>query len=135
MILIKPINFLAIIMVVIAGTSFAEEKMYMDGRTLQSLCADYQQATLEGKLSKDSVQPFMRCLHYMQGIVEAGIFYERMMYTVSGNRLICFPRKNISTDQAILLTNEYFKRHPEKLDSRAVVLVMAALREAYPCNR
>lgn len=136
MTLIKPINiWVIVILLTSASTSFAEEKMYMDGRTLKSLCSDYQEATLEGKLSKDSIQPFMRCLHYMQGIVEVSIFYERMMYTVSGNRLICFPRKTISTDQAILLTNQYLKTNPDKLDSRGIVLVMAALREAYPCNR
>lgn len=135
MALIKPVNICVLILLLAwTSTGFAEEKMYMDGRTLKSLCADYQQATLEGKLSKDSIQPFMRCLHYMQGIVEVSIFYERMMFTVSGNRLICFPRKTISTDQAILLTNEYLRRHPDKLDSRGIVLVMAALREAYPCS-
>lgn len=125
---------IALLSLIGASVVFAEDKMYMNGKTLKTLCSDYQQATLEGKISENSTRPFMRCLHYMQGITEASTFYERMMYTVSGNRLICFPRKKISTDQVILVTNEYLKTHPEKLDSQAVVLVMAALREAYPCN-
>lgn len=129
------INLLIVLLLLVyAGISFSEEEIYIDGKTLKALCSSYQQATLEGKISENSIQPYMRCLHYMQGIVEVSMFYERMMYTVSGNRLICLPRKKISTDQAILLTIEYLKRHPEKLDSRGVVLVMAALREAYPCN-
>jgi hypothetical protein len=126
---------IALLFLFCASVVFAEDEMVMDGKTLKSLCAEYQETTLEGKVSKDSIQPFMRCLHYMQGVVNTSIFYERMMYTVSGNRLICFPRKTVSTDQAILLTNEYLRTHPEKLESQAVVLVMAALREAYPCNK
>jgi len=124
----------ALFLLFYAGIASAEERMSMDGRTLKALCSEYEEATLEKKLSKDSTQPFMRCLHYVQGVVETTTFYERMMFTVSGNHLICIPRKAVSTGQVILLTNEYLKTHPDKLDSQGIVLIMAALREAYPCN-
>lgn len=125
----------ALFLLVYAGNAFSEENMYMDGRTLKNLCTEYGEAKLEQKLSVDSTQPFMRCLHYVQGVFETTIFYERMMYTISGNHLICIPRKAVTTDQVILLTNEYLKTHPEKLDSQGIVSIMAALRESYPCNR
>lgn len=107
----------------------------MNGRTLQLLCAGYKESSPKEILSKDNAMSSTQCIQYMQGIVEASVFYERMMYTVSGNHVVCFPRKRISTGQAILVTNEYLRKHPEKLDSRGVVLVMAALYEAYPCNK
>lgn len=132
----NPVNLLmAFLLLVIASLCSAEDKMYMDGRTLKALCSDYQKASLEEMISEESTKPFMRCFHYMAGIMDSAIFYERMMRTVSGSRLICFPRKKISTDQAILVTNEYLTAHPDKLESQAVVLIMAALRETYPCNK
>ena len=124
-----------LLLLTLTSLSFAGEEKVMDGRMLQSLCSDYQQATLKGKLHEDSNLPFLRCFHYMQGVVESSVFYERMMHTVSGNHMFCFPKRTISTTQAILVTNEYIKRHPEKLDSRGVVLVMAAFLEAYSCNK
>ena len=107
----------------------------MNGRTLQLLCASYKETSSNETLPKDSAMSSNRCVQYMQGIVEASVFYERMMYTVSGNHVVCFPRKRISTSEAILVTNKYLKKHPDKLDSRGVVLVMAALFDAYPCNK
>ena len=134
---------LLVILMVFGGPVYAstgvasemENSRDMDGRTLQLLCASYLAASFSGKLPGDSTKPFMRCRQYMQGIVEASTFYERMMYTVSGNHVVCFPKKRISTTQAISVTNEYLKKHPEKLDSRGVVLVMEAFYEAYSCNK
>lgn len=117
------------------GMSFASDHDQMDGKTLKTLCSAYQKASLEGKLDKDSGLPYMRCEHYMQGIVEASIFYERMMNTITGNHIFCFPKRIISTTQAILVTNEYIKKHPEKLESNGVILVMEAFFEAYSCNK
>jgi hypothetical protein len=128
-------GLIALFLTTLTSVSFAGEEIVMDGKELQSLCSDYQEATLKGKLPKDSNLPFMRCAHYMQGVVEASVFYERMMYTVSGNHMFCFPKRTISTTQAILVTNEYIKRHPEKLDTRGVVLVMTAFLEAYSCSK
>ncbi len=123
------------ILLVYASISFAGEMDHMNGRTLQLLCASYKETSSNETLPKDSAMSSNRCVQYMQGIVEASVFYERMMYTVSGNHVVCFPRKRISTSEAILVTNKYLKKHPDKLDSRGVVLVMAALFDAYPCNK
>ena len=124
-----------LLLVVSTSVCYAGEKDGMDGRTLQAFCADYLDASLKGKLSDDNQAPFMRCAHYMQGIADAINFYERMSFTVSGDRLLCFPKRLITMEEAILVTHEYLKRHPEKLDSQAVVLIMAAFFEAYPCSR
>jgi len=130
-----PIKILTIcLLYAVAGASVASEHDVMDGRTLQSLCVDYQQANSTGVLSHDSVKPYMKCAHFIQGVVETSVFYERMMYTVSGNHIFCFPKKTLSTPQAISVTNDYLRKHPEKLDSRGVVLVMAAFLETYPCK-
>ena len=132
---ITPIKILTMLLLFAAASvSVAGENDVMDGRTLQSLCADYQQANSAGTLPDDSVKPYMKCAHFIQGVVETSVFYERMMYTVSGNHIFCFPKKTLSTPQAILVTNEYLRKHPERLDSRGVVLIMAAFLEAYPCN-
>jgi hypothetical protein len=135
-ILIKPASVLiALLLLVTTTLCFAEDDKYMDGRTLKALCSDYQEASLAEKISEDSTKPYMRCYHYMDGIMDSAMFYERMMRTVSGSRLICMPRTKISTDRAILLTNSYLTAHQDKLDSQAIILIIAALREAYPCNK
>jgi len=132
----SPIKILTtLLLIALARVGVAGENDVMDGRTLQSLCADYQQANSAGILPDYSVKPYMKCAHFIQGVVEASVFYERMMYTVSGNHIFCFPKKTLSTPQAILVTNEYLKKHPEKIDFRGVILVMAAFLEAYPCNK
>lgn len=136
MTLMSPIKILmTLLLFFVASVGVAGENDVMDGRTLQSLCADYQQAKSAGTLPDDSVKPYMKCAHFIQGVVETSVFYERMMYTVSGNHIFCFPKKTLSTPQAILVANEYLKKHPEKLDSRGVVLVMAAFLETYPCKK
>ena len=118
------------------GACFSgENNNHISGKELQSLCSGYQEPKIEGRLPKESVTSHIRCAHYMKGVVETSEFYERMMYTVSGNHIFCFPRKKISTNQAILLSNDYIKRHPEKLDSRGVILVMEAFLETYSCKK
>jgi len=134
--LINPVTILtALLLLVATGICSAEDDKYMDGRTLKALCSDYQEASLAEKISEDSTKPYMRCFHYVDGFMDSAMFYERMMRTVSGSKLICMPRAKISTDRAILLTNGYLTAHPNNLDSQAVVLIMAALREAYPCDK
>ena len=111
------------------------EKENMDGRMLQLLCGDYLGASVTENLLKENPKTFKKCEHYMQGLVEASVFYERMMYTVTRNHLFCFPNKEISARQAILVTNEYLKKYPEKLDSRGVILVMESFFDTYTCGK
>lgn len=136
MTLTKPIKVMAVLLL-FTGTnvSFADEKDDMDGRTLQSLCSQYLEATLKGKISEDNTEPYMRCANYMQGVAETATFYERIMYTVSGNHVFCFPKRYISPTEVILVTNQYIKKNPDKIDSKGVVLVMAAFFEAYSCSK
>ena len=69
---------------------------------------------------------------YIQGILE--------LYVVFGYRnpdlnIYCVQDKGISTLEATDIIVKWLKKHPNRLKEPAVLLVLHALKDAYPCAK
>jgi len=69
---------------------------------------------------------------YIQGILE--------LYVVFGYRnpdlnIYCVRDKGISTLEATDIIVKWLKKHPNRLKEPAVLLVLHALKDAYPCTK
>ena len=71
------------------------------------------------------------CLGMLQGVLNLNSLY-RIEF---GNKaLFCLPSKAITGGQAARMVVKYLKEHPERLHEKYIILVGAALREAFPCK-
>jgi hypothetical protein len=106
-----------------------------DGNTLLQQC----QAALamaappaEGQSPEDAVMTMVRgsrCIGVLDGVsVTNKVFGEAY-----GVRLFCEPEGFLSFQAARLVVN-YLKAHPEKLKIQEVVLVIAAMKDVFPCS-
>jgi hypothetical protein len=48
--------------------------------------------------------------------------------------LPCLPIEGVTAGQAIRIVTKYLNAHPERLHRDAHILVVEALREAFPCR-
>tara|TARA_E500000318_G_scaffold111566_1_gene130599 strand:+ start:528 stop:854 length:327 start_codon:yes stop_codon:yes gene_type:complete len=70
------------------------------------------------------------CLSYIQGAFDAGLFYD--VHRVKSGK-ICVPRK-LQSIQLRDVFLQYLRFHPEERHLFAGVLVIAALKDAFPCS-
>jgi Rap1a immunity proteins len=69
------------------------------------------------------------CRYYVIGVIE-GLNYGRWK---SEDPLFC-PSQQVTGGQYIEIVRHYLRDHPERRYGNAVLLVVAALNEKFPCN-
>src|SRR5215470_13676442 len=73
------------------------------------------------------------CVGWMDGFT-TGIFGAEAAHRVSEkDAIFCLPKGN-SFQQMVHITRKYIAEHPEKEHLATAAIVLAALREAYPCR-
>jgi Ssp1 endopeptidase immunity protein Rap1a len=104
----------------------------MDGNTLLRLCnaavelADSQKAN-------GNVQDSNYCVGFVNGVMLMA-FDESLKLGNSHAALACSPAQGVAGIQAVRIAVKYLKVHPESLHKDAHLLVVYALREAFPCK-
>jgi hypothetical protein len=69
---------------------------------------------------------------YIQGILE---LYVVLSYRNPDLNIYCVQDKRISTLEATDIIVKWLKNHPKRLKEPAVLLVLHALKDTYPCNK
>jgi hypothetical protein len=72
----------------------------------------------------------LSCTDYIAGIVDTLM----VMNVVTQNKMIC-PPNNIELGQAVDVTVNYLRAHPEKRQVSAASMAFVALTRAFPCNK
>ena len=68
---------------------------------------------------------------YIQGMLEV---YNILSYRDPNLSIYCFRDNRISTLEATDIIVNWLKRHPKRLKEPASLLVLHALKDAYPCD-
>ena len=75
----------------------------------------------------------LSCLLYIIGVADMISGLSNMEPVIPNYAPTCFP-DGTTTGQLHRIVVKYLKAHPEETHTPAVVLVMVALREAFPCQ-
>jgi hypothetical protein len=70
------------------------------------------------------------CLGLMQGINHLNLAYQGLL---GKEALYCVP-PNLNNGPTAQIVVKYLKEHPERLHEEGIILVVAALKEAFPCK-
>ncbi len=69
---------------------------------------------------------------YIQGMFD---LYDILSYRNPNLNIYCVQDKSISTLEATDIIVKWLKNHPKRLKEPAILLVLHALKDAYPCNK
>ena len=69
---------------------------------------------------------------YIQGVLE---LYVILSYRNPNLNIYCIQDKRMSTLEATDIIVKWLKKHPKRLKEPAILLVLHALKDAYPCNK
>jgi hypothetical protein len=69
---------------------------------------------------------------YIQGMLE---LYMILSYRNPDLKIFCVQKNRISTLEATDIIVKWLKKNPERLEEPASLLVLHALKDAYPCNK
>jgi len=92
------------------------------GANLNEWAQAYER-TEAGRESAVDYQSAAMLIGYVAGIADVG-----------NQILFCAPDHS-TVGQLVAVTTKYVKEHPEKWDQAGATLVVAALREAFPCKK
>ena len=71
-----------------------------------------------------------RCLGMMQGITSLNMVYQ---VKDRDSALFCLPSNGMSAGQAARIVVKYMRDNPRELHNNGSLVVIAALKDAYPC--
>jgi|SRR5882724_7127429 len=72
------------------------------------------------------------CMAYMRGIIDMHEIYQATLLPTQ--RLFCLPEDGIVMTQGVRSVLRYLQAHPELLHEPESLLIVMALREAFPCQ-
>lgn len=72
-----------------------------------------------------------RSTAYIQGMLD---LYVVLSHRDPGLKIYCVPNKSISIGQIKDIIVKWLNAHPKRLKEEARILVLYALRDAFPCN-
>ena len=130
----KALRLGTMLLCVLSQTSFLRAEVKgLDGNELLSMCEGVNQL-------RDQTQSAMTvqnsyCLGYVNGVMsmatDQATTFEHSPHRSS---LPCTPAEGVTTGQAARVVTKYLDSHPERLHLRAYLLVVEAMREAFPCK-
>jgi len=111
--------------------SFADVRaVTLDGNTLLPQCEDAVRIANDNTLGLDADASY--CLGFITGIMT--MTDEVQTANPKYAKLPCYPDGTMTAGQAARVVTKYLNSHPEKLHRDAHILVIEALREAFPCK-
>ena len=101
---------------------------------------DFQAKTTQNIINLCSVRaidPMAReAIHFCQGyLVGAYHYYMAMSAGPDSERLVCFPKSDVSRDEAIAMFVEWAKAHPQFMSEAPVETEFRFLIEKWPCKK
>lgn len=118
-----------ILLVLIPCYIFAQQ---VTGMELLRGCTSIIKQTEGKELSPDESLDSLFWLGYLAGFNDS----TTINYAITKDSPVyCTPKDGVQTEQLSLIVHKYLKNHPEVLNESARSCVLAALMEAFPCNR
>jgi hypothetical protein len=74
------------------------------------------------------------CLGFVSGIMIMASDWQASEKTTKVSFLPCLPSEGMTSGQAVRVVTKYLDSHPERLHRDAHILVIEALKEAFPCG-
>ncbi len=101
---------------------------------------DFQAKTTQNIINLCTVRagdPLAReAIHFCQGyLVGAYHYYMAMNAGPESERLVCFPKSDVSRDEAIAMFVEWTKAHPQFMNEAPVETEFRFLIEKWPCKK
>ena len=109
---------------------FAATTWLVAGQATPARSVWYEGNALFEDCMSNNYSDLIACYHYVMGVADMVDTLGEI--EVSGFSPICIPTK-VSVGQLGRVVQSYLNVHPEKTHMKAVVLVVSALREAFPC--
>ena len=106
------------------------DSAYADGNELLRQCGSAVAFMDDPSKYVGKAEEPMFCLGYMQGLTHMSRAYERA--TRPG--FICLPDTGLSNEQAARVVVKYLRDHPELLHLHELLIVIPALKAAFPCG-
>jgi hypothetical protein len=120
------------LLAVLLGTCHLVYAVEPDGNELLNDCRQFDKP--ESVADNDQAFSLGFCLAYISGVKDA-VFPQQVMSKDSRGTLgVCFPKDGLQNSQSVLIVQKWLKDNPSQLHLPAVVLVMAAFRQAFPCK-
>jgi len=123
---------LAVFVFPVSSAIQEHEQPYTSGNSFFRLCSSFDKA---GKSNEEIVQSYA-CVYYIRGVVD-GIKEEWAFVSATTNketpRPYCLPSK-VEGGQAVRVTIEFLRSHPDIAHEGTSFIVARALREAFPCK-
>ena len=113
--MIKKLATIAALAMLLASSN---SHAFITGNNLVEYCDDYEQ---DGGSFRGGY-----CYGYVGGIAQT-------LHWVSDKNKIC-ASENVTQKQVVSIVRKYMEEHPEMLHKRADMLVIIALRIAFPCS-
>jgi hypothetical protein len=129
------IRLLVLVTLFLAATPFVHATATtFDGNELLSKCeAAERWVTHQG--TDDDPANGSYCLGFIDGVMLlATDTTVRLVDSDHRSSLPCAPAEGLTTGQAMRVVLKYLNSHPETLHKSAQLLVVLALREAFPCK-
>ena len=108
------------------GSASAQTDTGMD---LLRACNAIIQAEEGGDVSIENQLLSFYWTGYLGGFNDAAVLID----TAVSHGIYCVPSQGIENDQLVRVVKKYLDEHPEDLHLTARILVLLALREAFPC--
>ena len=103
------------------------------GNAFLRLCSVVEKNEIE---TNQEGQHVVACVAYVEGVVQGVSAEVAFVRDVGGKEPLkpfCLP-DNVENGQIIRITLKYIRNHPEEAHQSTVILVVQALREAFPCQ-
>lgn len=125
----KPI--LLAVAIVMSFFAAGRANAQLDGRKLQQMCKEMAKDELP--ITNPAAAGF--CAGYIDGVTDAAVVCVKLVHRVE-DLGFCIPAEvaKPETRETIKVVAKYLDNHPERLHEWALLLVMKALHDAFPCT-
>lgn len=100
-----------------------------DGKSLMARCEQAERLLNEQKIDDPVNAGF--CLGYIGAIRSA---LQVLNSELDPRQRVCLPKEGVEVGQAIRIAIRFLRENPQRLSENEASLVIAALRNAYPCR-
>ncbi len=121
----KKVFLLLIIILAFSGVSAQTDT----GMDLLRGCNAIIQAEEGKEVSMEDQLMSFYWIGYLGGFNDAAVLID----TAAAHGIYCVPPTGIENDQLVRVVKKYLDEHPEDLHQSARILILFALREAFPC--
>lgn len=103
----------------------------MDGNDILKECSGGIDNPSETQ--QDTVR-FIHCAGYVAGVMDTEALWDGLQHDSHVGFRSCLPKDGLGGEQSIRVILKWLKANPEKLHLRGDMLVLMALRDAFPCR-